>query len=88
MRSQRGFLGRLLGGYEVSGVTTFESGVPLTVVNGQDADSIGGNLDRPDYNPAGQKNVRAVPALATATVNPCTVAVGAVYYTNPDAGNT
>jgi hypothetical protein len=87
MRSQRGFLGRLLGGYEVSGVTTFESGVPLTVVNGVDADSIGGNLDRPDYNPAGQRNVRAVPALATATVNPCTVAVGAVYYTNPDAGN-
>lgn len=85
-KDQRGFLGHTLGGWELSGVTTFESGVPLTVVNGQDADSIGGNLDRPDYNPAGRAGVRAVPALATATVNPCSVAVGALYYTNPDAG--
>jgi hypothetical protein len=87
MRNQHGFLGRLLGGFEVSGVTTFESGVPLTVVNGQDADATGGNLDRPEFNPAGQEGVRAVPAIATATVNPCAVAVGAIYYQNPDAGN-
>ena len=75
----------LLGGFQLSGVTTFETGVPLTVVNGQDADSIGGNLDRPDFNPDGQMGVRAVPAIATATVNPCSVAVGATFYTNPDA---
>jgi outer membrane receptor protein involved in Fe transport len=87
MKEQRGVLGHVLGGFQISGVTTFESGVPLTVVNGQDADSIGGNLDRPDFNPNGQTGVRAVPALATAAVNPCTVAVGAVYYTNPDAAN-
>ena len=87
MKEQRGFVGHLLGGFEISGVTTFESGVPLTVINGQDADSIGGNLDRPDFNPNGQTGVRAVPALATATVNPCGVAVGSVFYTNPDAGS-
>jgi hypothetical protein len=85
MRDQRGFVGHVLGGFQLSGVTTFESGVPLTVVNGQDADSIGGNLDRPDFNPAGQTGVRAVPAIATATVNPCGVAVGSTFYTNPDA---
>ncbi|MGB8511080.1 MAG: hypothetical protein WCD76_22100, partial [Pyrinomonadaceae bacterium] len=83
---QRGFAGRVLGGWEVSGVTTFESGVPFTVINGQDADSIGGNLDRPDFNASGQAGVRAVPAIATATANPCSVAVGATFYTNPDAG--
>ncbi len=87
MKNQQGFVGRVVGGWELSGVTTFESGVPLTVVNGQDADSIGGNLDRPNFNPAGQVGVRAVPAIATATVNPCTVAVGATYYQNPDANN-
>ncbi len=86
MRSQQGFVGHVLGGFQLSGVTTFESGVPLTVVNGQDADSIGGNLDRPDFNPSGQTGVRAVPAIATATVNPCGVTVGATFYTNPDAG--
>src|ERR1044072_9576311 len=41
MRNQHGFVGHLLGGFQLSGVTTFETGVPLTVVNGQDADSIG-----------------------------------------------
>lgn len=87
MREQRGAIGRLLGGWEISGVTVFESGAPLTVVNGQDADSIGGNLDRPNYNPDGQRGVRAVPAIASATSNPCAVTVGATYYTNPDAGN-
>ena len=87
MRDQRGFVGHLLGGFEFSGVTSLESGVPLTVVNGQDADSIGGNLDRPDFNPNGQPGVRAVPAVATATANPCGVAVGSTFYTNPDAGS-
>ena len=86
MRNQQGFVGHLLGGFQLSGVTTFESGVPLTVVNGQDADSIGGNLDRPDFNPNGQPGVRAVPATATAQANPCNVAIGSTFYTNPDAG--
>ena len=87
MRDQRGFVGHLLAGFQISGVTTFETGVPLTVVNGQDADSIGGALDRPDFNPNGQTGVRAVPAIATATFNPCLVAVGATFYRNPDASN-
>ncbi len=87
MKDQHGFAGHVLGGFEISGVTTFESGVPLTVVNGQDADSIGGNLDRPDFNPNGQTGVRAVPAVATAAANPCGVTVGSTFYTNPDAGN-
>jgi hypothetical protein len=81
MKEQRGFIGHVLGGFEISGVTTFESGVPLTVINGVDADSIGGNLDRPDFNPAGTPGTRAIPAVATATLNPCAVAVGAVFYT-------
>ncbi|HEX8160794.1 MAG TPA: carboxypeptidase regulatory-like domain-containing protein [Pyrinomonadaceae bacterium] len=86
MREQRGFAGRVLGGWQVSGVTVFESGAPLTVINGADADAVGGNLDRPLFNPQGLRGVRAVPALATATSNPCAVAVGATFYTNPDAG--
>src|SRR6185503_14735814 len=85
-RQQHGFAGKVLGGFQISGVTTFETGVPLTVVNGQDADSIGGNLDRPDFNPAGQPGVRAVPAVATAAVNVCGATAGTTFYTNPDAG--
>jgi hypothetical protein len=59
MRDQRGFLGKVFGGFQISGVTTFESGVPFTVTNGVDSNGLGGNNDRPDYNPFGQKGVRA-----------------------------
>jgi len=62
-KGQQGFLGRLLGGFQLSGVMTFESGVPFTVFNGFDADGIGGNNDRPIFNPNGQRGVRAVPVV-------------------------
>ena len=77
-RDQRGFVGKVLGGFQLSGVTTFESGQPYTIVNGFDADGIGGNNDRPTYNPLGQRGVRAVP-----TVN---AQGGITGYTNPETG--
>lgn len=80
LREQRGFLGRALGGWQVAGVTTFESGVPFNVSNGVDADGIGGSgNDRPNINPSGQRGVRAVPV-----VNAQGFITG---YVNPDAGN-
>lgn len=62
-RKQQGVLGRILGGFQLSGVTTFESGVPFTVTNGFDADGVGGAGDRPTFNPSGQRGVRAVPVV-------------------------
>ena len=41
-QSQRGVLGRVLGGWQAAGVTTFESGVPYSATNGVDSDGIGG----------------------------------------------
>ncbi|MGH9969355.1 MAG: TonB-dependent receptor domain-containing protein [Pyrinomonadaceae bacterium] len=83
MKSQRGFLGHLLGGFQISGVTTFESGAPLNVTNGQDADGVGGNLDRPDFNPNGQPGTRAIPSTAVAGVtNPCGITTaGQLFHT-------
>jgi hypothetical protein len=78
MRDQQGLMGRIVGGWQIAGITTFESGVPLTVSNGQDADSIGGNLDRPDFNPNGQFGVRAVPVVTGGVIT---------GYINPDANN-
>jgi outer membrane receptor protein involved in Fe transport len=79
LREQRGFAGRALGGWQLSGVTTFESGVPFNVSNGVDADGIGGSgNDRPNINPLGQRGVRAVPV-----VNAQGFITG---YINPDAG--
>jgi hypothetical protein len=64
-------MGRLLGGWIVSGITAYESGNPYTVVNGQDADGLEGN-DRPDFNPSGREGVRARPDSSSQTgyVNP------------------
>ncbi|MBS1809923.1 MAG: TonB-dependent receptor [Acidobacteria bacterium] len=76
LREQKGLAGQIIGGWQVSGVLTFETGVPLNLTNGQDADSIGGNLDRPDYNPNGRKNVRAIPNATSPT-----------GFVNPDANN-
>jgi outer membrane receptor protein involved in Fe transport len=86
-REQRGVVGHILGGFQIAGVTTFESGVPFTVFNNTDSDNLGGALDRPLRNPI-NNNVRAVPNIATPTNNPCSVAIGATFYLNPEANNT
>ena len=75
MRNQRGLLGHVAGGWEIAGVTVIESGAPLNILNGQDADGLdGANWQRPNFNPSGQKGVRAVPNPASPT-----------GYVNPDA---
>lgn len=94
MREQRGFLGHVLGGFQLSGVTSFESGTPFSVINGFDSDGIGGASERPTFNPAGQAGVRAVPEIdsrPTLTVGGVTTpnpAFGAlIRYFNPDNNN-
>ena len=76
MRDQKGVLGQIAGGWQISGITTFESGVPYTVFNGADANNLVGNNDRPDFNPNGLKGVRAIPNATSPT-----------GYVNPDANN-
>jgi outer membrane receptor protein involved in Fe transport len=79
-REQKGLAGHVLGGWQISGVTTFESGLPYTVTNGADANGVGGaGPDRPDHNPLGQRGVRARPVV---DANNCITG-----YVNPDAGN-
>jgi hypothetical protein len=78
-KNQSGFVGKLLGGYQIGGITTFESGVPITIVNGFDADGRGGNLDRPTYNPNGIRNLRAYPQIDANN--------NILYYYNPSLPN-
>ena len=58
LKSQRGALGRVFGGWSLGGVTILESGVPYSVASGVDSDGIGG-ANRADLNPAGRAGVRA-----------------------------
>lgn len=66
-KEQKGFAGHLLGGWQLSGILLFEAGVPFNITNGQDADGLGGALDRPIYNPSGVKDSRAVPSSTSPT---------------------
>jgi hypothetical protein len=79
MKSQTGILGRILGGWQLSGVTEFQSGIPVNVTNGVDADGIGSNYNRPDFNPRGRPRTRAIPATAANT--------SVTGYINPDDDN-
>jgi hypothetical protein len=79
-KNQSGFVGKLLGGYQIGGITTFESGVPITIINNFDADGRGGALDRPTYNPNGIRNLRAYPIVNAANV--------ITSYINPSTGAT
>ena len=74
----RHFVDHVTRGWQISGVTTWESGVPFSVFNGLDSDGIGGGLERPSFNAAGQRGVRAVPVV---DANNCIT-----RYINPDAG--
>ena len=74
MKKGNPVLKQVLGGWQLSGVTTFESGRPLNIYNGLDADGIGGNWDRPNLNMSGTPGVRAQCATAACT-----------SYINPDA---
>jgi len=72
-KNQQGALGRVLGGWQLSGVTTFESGVPVSVTNGLDADGVGGGAaDRPDINFSVKAPIRAIVDATSPTgyVNP------------------
>lgn len=69
-KAQRGLAGRVLGGWSVSGLYQYETGVPVNINNGLDADGLDGANDRPDVNPTGSAGVRARPLASGGYVNP------------------
>jgi hypothetical protein len=74
-------LKRALGGWSMSGVTTFQSGAPFSVMNGFDRNNDGFANDRPDIgNPSAPLNSRAVLAPSSGSQS-CTTG-----YRNPDTG--
>ncbi len=73
-----GFLGQVLGGWQVSGITTFQSGAPFSLLNGADRNGDGLNIDRPNLgNPNAPRNTRGV-------INTTTCA--STGFINPDTG--
>ena len=64
---KRGALGLVAGGWQISGVTVFQSGAPFTLLNGLDRNGDGVSTpDRPDLgNPNAPHNTRAVVVAAS-----------------------
>ncbi len=48
-----GLVNSLLGGFQLSGITTHQSGQPFTIQTGVDSNGNGQGADRPNYNPNG-----------------------------------
>jgi len=48
-KDQRGALGKLLGGFQISGVTAFQTGTPFDITEGTDRSLTGTGDNRPDF---------------------------------------
>lgn len=48
-KGQHGAVGRVLGGWGISGVTTFQTGIPINITESQDRALNGAGAQRPDY---------------------------------------
>ena len=73
---KRGVLGNVLGGWQMSGITTLQSGNPFTITQGGDRNGDGvAASDRPDVgNPNAPRNTRAIISATSPTgyLNPDT----------------
>jgi hypothetical protein len=72
-RDQKGFVGRLLGGFQVNSFFTFQSGAPFTVLNGSDPtgalsgiDGLVGNAIRPNLNTRLNLSSMTIPQILAA----------------------
>jgi hypothetical protein len=86
LRSQPGFVGHILGGWEFSGIQTFQTGLPGTVSSNQSIDPTGAGCLSPSpcafrANQVGDPNADAAHNFDTGWFN-------ATAYTNPVAGQT
>jgi hypothetical protein len=68
LRNNNGWAGKLLGGWQLNGIVSFQSGAPFTIVNGLDRNGDGiATSDRPNLsNPNAPHNTRGV-VVATGT---------------------
>ncbi|HEY6044987.1 MAG TPA: hypothetical protein VIU65_00205, partial [Pyrinomonadaceae bacterium] len=67
-RGSNSWAGKLLGGWQLNGVYSLQSGAPFSILNGRDRNGDGQNIDRPDIgNPTAPHNTRGIIDTACAT---------------------
>ena len=68
---KKGLVYKLIGGWQVSGITTFATGLPITLSENDDNSLSGTNADLPNYNPkAGKLILNKNPRLGLPYFNP------------------
>jgi hypothetical protein len=67
LSGSNGLVRNLVGGWQWTGIYSFSSGDPLTILAGKDQSQTGNNVDRADYiGPAGQLGSRGTPTACPA----------------------
>lgn len=84
-RQQKGFVGKLLGGYQINSFFTWQSGAPFTVLNGDDPagalngiDGLVGNAIRPNLASNMNLSGMSIPEIRAACGTPVTSPASAV----------
>lgn len=67
-RGRSDWLGKLVGGWQLNGIYSLQSGAPFSILNGRDRNGDGQNIDRPDVgNPNAPHNTRGIIDTACST---------------------
>jgi hypothetical protein len=82
-----GLVRNAIGGWQWTGIYSFQTGDPLTILAGTDLSQTGNGLDRVDYIGTGSIGQRGTPSACTAGVTHCLPWLNTSVFAKPAAGN-
>ena len=86
LRGANGFVRNLVGGWEWTGIYSFTSGDPMTILAGTDRSQTGNNLDRADFIGTGSLGSRGTPTSCSASVAHCVAWLNISQFAAPALG--
>jgi hypothetical protein len=86
LNRSNGLIRNVAGGWQWTGIYTFSSGDPLTILAGTDISQTGNSLDRMDFSGSGSLGQRDTPSACSAGVVHCLPWLDKTVFTKPAAG--
>jgi hypothetical protein len=87
LNKSNGLVRNVVGGWQWTGIYTFNSGDPLTILAGTDISQTGNSLDRADFVGTGSSGQRGTPTACAAGVTHCLPWLNISQFAKPSAGN-